>query len=228
MFWLCIGLASVCAFMALRVYFISLGKQHALEELQKSPQRSGVADVDAIEQSDMRVNNYTLVASQQVRSSPDANAGTDARPWISVQFSSNGTEEEPDVLDSMIFENVGEEVALGVDIATRPTTFERATPRLAWSSIARVLPGPERKEEASVTAVESFLHRIRKALLTHRNPPFEDVRIPLIVSYSDRKARRWVNEYALVYNGIGIWVEDVTGRDPQWTDLGSIVDSSSD
>lgn len=150
------------------------------------------------------------------------------RPWITVELIRNATEDERDLPDSLIFENVGEDVALGVDITTRPTKFAGATPRLEWNSVARVLPGPDHKEEAPVFAIDSYMRRLRKALLPTWKPPFPDLRVPIDVAYSDRRERRWTSEYALVHNGVGTWVEDVTGRDPKWTDLSRVLERASD
>jgi hypothetical protein len=121
----------------------------------------------------------------------------------------------------MVFENVGQEVAVSIDIATEPATIgaHEIRPRLVWGAVTKLKPNEP--EEKSVTSVDSFLRDLRAAVM-RRDGRGDDIRVPLTVTYSDMRERKWAETHALLYNGYGIWIENVTGRSPVWTDLHGI------
>jgi hypothetical protein len=140
------------------------------------------------------------------------------RPFVTVTYSQNATEDEPNVFDTMVFENIGQEVAVSIDIATEPATFgaHEIRPRLVWGAVTKLKPSVP--EEESVTSVDSFLRDLRAAVM-RRDGRADDIRVPLTVTYSDTRERKWAETHALPYNGYGIWIENVTGRASAWTDL---------
>jgi hypothetical protein len=139
-----------------------------------------------------------------------------ARPFVTVEYSQNATEDEPNLYDTLCFENIGHDAAVSIDVSTNPPAFgsKQIRPHLVWGVVTKIKPGD--KDEKSVEGFHSYLQEIRGAV-TRREGKAADVVVPLVVSYSDTRGRRWSETHALRYNGYGVWVENVTNRDVVWT-----------
>jgi len=141
-----------------------------------------------------------------------------ARPFITAEYSQNATEDERDLCDTIVFENIGDEAAVSVDFVTDPPSFGRhhVTPRLGWSPITKLSTGE--KQEVSVLSFDGYLREIRKAVMACTGRA-EDIRVPLVVTYSDRRERTWRSTQALLFDGYVIRIENITGRECRWTDI---------
>jgi hypothetical protein len=141
-----------------------------------------------------------------------------SRPWLTAEYSNNATEEEPDVADTLILENIGSEPALAISIATEPSSFMQATPRLGLPLNTLL---PHTKTEVVIFGLDGLLHRLRRRILEHRGK-CPELRIPFRIQCADLHGRTWINEYAAVYYFNSVLIEDVTGRPPNWTELSDI------
>lgn len=141
------------------------------------------------------------------------------RPFITLEYSQNATEEEPNLCDTMIFENIGDETAVSIDFITEPPTFGYSKPYLAWGALTRLIPGD--KKEVSVLSINTYVRDIRAAI-KRRDRRVGDVRVPIIVTCSDRREQNWTNRHALVADEYSIRIEAITGRVPTWTDLSNL------
>jgi len=144
------------------------------------------------------------------------------RPYVIAEYSVNATEEEPELSDTLRFENIGDEMALGIQIATEPAVFRNAHAYMHWP-VNRLAPGHLNITESIVQGMESMLNRIYKEIQKRDGRSPDNVRLPLRITYSDRQERLWVTVMTIVHNGYGTWIEDTTGRDPYWTDLSGLA-----
>lgn len=142
------------------------------------------------------------------------------RPFVTVDYKDNATEEERDLPETLTFKNIGHEAAIGLVVRTRPRQYAGKMPRLLWPVDELQ---PDNTDEKTVQHLPEMLRALYTSLGASRR--VEAVRIPLEVHYSDLKGRQWMDERVVVYNGYGLWVEAITINGPQWTDLSGLVDA---